>query len=95
VGNRLFRVLAVAVALAWAVTLASLVQTPTYEASAVLLVDGQQEDDRWTSSGGSSEGIQTLEWVELPTQRMIHTIDGRPVAEETIRHYYYWGGDRA
>ena len=35
--------------------------------------------------GGSGEGIQTLEWVELPTQEMIHAIDSRPVAEGAIK----------
>jgi capsular polysaccharide biosynthesis protein len=66
------------------VVAASLLQTPTYEPSALVLVGGQQED-QWTNSGGSGEGIQTLEWVELPTQEMIHAIDSRPVAEGAIK----------
>jgi capsular polysaccharide biosynthesis protein len=66
------------------VVAASLLQTPTYEASALVLVGGQQEN-QWTNSGGSGEEIQTLEWVELPTQTMIHTIDSRPVADKAIQ----------
>jgi capsular polysaccharide biosynthesis protein len=49
-----------------------------------VLVGGQQEN-QWTNSGGSGEEIQTLEWVELPTQTMIHTIDSRPVADKAIQ----------
>jgi len=83
--NRVLQVLAVAVVLvAVCVTSASLMQTPTYEASALLLVGGQQED-QWINSGGSGEEIQTLEWVELPTQTMAHAIDSRPVAEKAIQ----------
>ena len=83
--NRALRVLVVAVVIAAVgVTSASLQQAPTYEASAVVLLGGQQED-QWTNSGGSGEEIQTLEWVELPTQTMIHAIDNRPAAEEVIQ----------
>jgi capsular polysaccharide biosynthesis protein len=83
--NRVLRVLAVAVVLgAVCVTSASLMQTPTYEASALLLVGGQQED-QWINSGGSGEEMQTLEWVELPTQTMAHAIESRPVAEKAIQ----------
>jgi capsular polysaccharide biosynthesis protein len=62
------------VLVAWAVTSAGLQQTPTYEASALVLV-GWQHDDQW----------KTLEYREPPlTQEMMHAIDSRPVAEETI-----------
>jgi uncharacterized protein involved in exopolysaccharide biosynthesis len=83
--NRVLRVLAVAVVLvAVCVTSASLMQTPTYKASALLLVGGQQED-QWINSGGSGEEMQTLEWVELPTQTMAHAIESRHVAEKAIQ----------
>jgi capsular polysaccharide biosynthesis protein len=59
---------------AYAVTSASLQQAPTYEASARVLV-GWQQEGQW----------QTLEYREPPlTLEMMHAIDSRPVAEETI-----------
>jgi capsular polysaccharide biosynthesis protein len=83
-GDRVFRVLVITVVLAaLGATSAGLQQTPTYEASARMLVDEQQED-RWTNSGGSGEQIQTLEYREPPTLEMAQAIDSRPVAEETL-----------
>jgi len=62
------------VLVAWAVISASLQQTPTYEASAQVLV-GWQQEGQW----------QTLEYREPPlTLEMMHAIDSRPVAEETL-----------
>jgi capsular polysaccharide biosynthesis protein len=84
-GDQAFRVLAVALVLvAVAVTSASLLQRPTYEASAQVLVDWQQ-DPWWENSGGSGEELQTLEYREPPTQTMLPAIDSRPVAEETLQ----------
>jgi capsular polysaccharide biosynthesis protein len=83
--DQTFRVMAVALVLgAVAVTSASLLQRPTYEASAQVLVDWQQ-DQWWENSGGSGEELQTLEFREPPTQTMLLAIDSRPVAEETLQ----------
>jgi capsular polysaccharide biosynthesis protein len=83
-GNRVFRVLVITVVLAaLGVTSASLQQAPIYEASALVLLGGQQED-QWPNSGGSGEEIQTLEYREPLTLEMAHAIDSRPVAEETL-----------
>ena len=70
-GNRVFRVLVVTVVLAaYAVTSAGLQQTPTYEASALVWVDWEQEG-QW----------KTPEYRELPpTQEIMHTIGIRSVA---------------
>ena len=74
-GNSVFRVLVITVVLAaLGVTMASLQQPPTYEASAQVLVGWQQEGP-W----------QTLEYRELPIQMMIAAIDNRPVAEDVIQ----------
>ncbi len=71
------------VIVAWAVTSVSLQQTPTYEASAQMLV-GWQQGDQWANSGGSGEQFQTLEFrVVAPT--MVHAIHTRPVAEEAVQ----------
>jgi hypothetical protein len=59
------------------VTGASLWQAPTYDASAQVWVD-QKQGDQQTNLAGSGEEIQTI------ILTMIHTIDSRPVAEETI-----------
>jgi capsular polysaccharide biosynthesis protein len=84
-GDRVFRVLVITVVLAaYAVTSASLQQTPTYEASTLVWVDWQQEG-QWTNSGGSGEQIQTLEFRELPIQTIAPAIESRPIAEEAIR----------
>jgi capsular polysaccharide biosynthesis protein len=73
------RAMVVAVVLvAVAVTLASSTRTPTYEASAQLLVD-QKQGDQQTNLAGTVEGLQTI------ILTMIHAIDSRPVAEEAIR----------
>jgi capsular polysaccharide biosynthesis protein len=84
-GNRVFRVLVITVVLAaLGVTLSGLQQTPTYEASAQMLVDWQQ-GDHWANSGGSGEQIQTLEYREPPTQEIMHSIGTRFVAKEAIQ----------
>jgi receptor protein-tyrosine kinase len=63
------------------VTVASLLQTPTYEASAVLLVAQEQGNGQNTNLGGGTEaGDGTGR-----TQTMIIALDTRPVAEEVIR----------
>jgi capsular polysaccharide biosynthesis protein len=63
------------------VTVASLLQTPTYEASAVLLVAQEQGNGQDTNLGGGTEaGDGTGR-----TQTMIIALDTRPVAEEVIR----------
>jgi capsular polysaccharide biosynthesis protein len=69
---------------AMAVTSASLVQTPTYEASAQMLV-GWQQGDQWANSGGSGEEIRTLEYREPPIQEIMHAIGTRGVAQEAIQ----------
>jgi capsular polysaccharide biosynthesis protein len=70
--------LVVAVAVGVAVG-ASLWQTPTYEASALLMVGQEQGAGQDTNLQGSVEGLQAL------TTAMIIAIDTRPVAEEAIR----------
>ncbi len=84
-GNRVFRVLVITVVIAaYAVTSAGFMQTPTYEASAHVMVSWQQWD-QWGNSGGSGEELQTLEYREPPTQTLMPAIDSRPVAEETLQ----------
>jgi capsular polysaccharide biosynthesis protein len=69
------RAMVAVVLVAVAVTGASLWQPPTYEASAQVRVDWQQEG-QW----------KTLEFREPPpTLMMIHAIDRRPVAKEAIQ----------
>ena len=63
---------------AMAVTSASLVQTPTYEASAHVWVG-------WQNSGEIGEGIRTLEYREPPTQEIVHTFGIRSVSEDAIQ----------
>jgi capsular polysaccharide biosynthesis protein len=65
------------------VTAAGLMQAPEYEASVLMLV-GWQQEDQWPNLAGSGEEIQTLEYREPPTQTMAHAIHSRPVAAETI-----------
>jgi capsular polysaccharide biosynthesis protein len=60
------------------VTMASLSQVPTYEASAQVWVD-QKQGDQQTNLAGTVEGLQTI------ILTMIHAIDSRPVAEEAIQ----------
>jgi capsular polysaccharide biosynthesis protein len=75
------------VLVAVAVSIASLLQTPTYEASAQVRVD-QVQGDQQTYVTGSGEMIKTLPpkgWLQQLTQTMTYVIDSRPVAEETIR----------
>jgi capsular polysaccharide biosynthesis protein len=74
-GDRVFRVLVITVVIAaMGVALASLQQTPTYEASAQVLVDWQQEGP-W----------KTLEYRELPAQEIMHTIGTRSVAQDATQ----------
>ena len=63
--------------LALAIVVASFLQTPKYEASAQVWVDRQQGDQR-VNLARSGEEIQTI------IRTIIHTIDTRSVAEETI-----------
>ena len=71
-----------------AVGVASLLQTPKYEASAQLWVDWQQGDQQ-TYVTRSGEEIQTLrpgdEGLQTIILTMIDAIDSRPVAEEAIQ----------
>jgi capsular polysaccharide biosynthesis protein len=60
------------------VTVVSLLQTPTYEASAVLLVD-QNEQNSYGRIHPIPEGLRSL------TQTMAIAIESPPVAEGTIR----------
>jgi capsular polysaccharide biosynthesis protein len=70
-----FRVLVITVVLAaMGVTSAGLQQTPTYEASALLWVDWEQEG-QW----------KTLEYREPPTQEITQTIGTRSVAQEAAQ----------
>jgi capsular polysaccharide biosynthesis protein len=67
---------------------ASLLQTPTYEASAQVRID-QGGGDQQTYVSGSGEMIKTLPpkgWLQQLTQTMVLAIDSRPVAEEAIQH---------
>src|SRR5215217_8796878 len=71
-----------------AVGVASLLQTPKYEASAQLWVDWQQGDQQ-TYVTRSGEEIQTLppggEGLQTIILTIIDAIDSRPVAEEAIQ----------
>jgi capsular polysaccharide biosynthesis protein len=71
------------------VTLASLMQTPTYEASAVLLV-GQKELSKELSEGKIhliplAPAPERLQRLQQLTHTMLVVIESRPVAEGTIR----------
>jgi len=78
-GNRVFRVLVVTVVLAaYALTSASLQQTPTYEASALVLVAQGQWDGRPRPIPKRIVPPQQL------AQTIVHAIDSRPVAEEAL-----------
>ena len=82
-GDRVFRVLVIAVVLAaLGVTSAGFQQAPTYEASAHVLVD------EGSPGNGKIQLIPlapTPETLRALTLTMIHTIDSRPVAEEVIQ----------
>jgi capsular polysaccharide biosynthesis protein len=71
-----------------AVGVASLLQTPKYEASAQLLLD-QKLGEQQTYVTRSGEEIQPLppsvDGLQQLTLRMIHAIDTRPVAQDAIR----------
>jgi capsular polysaccharide biosynthesis protein len=67
-------VLEVVVLAAVGVSSASYLQTPTYEASAQVWVDWEHEGP-W----------KTLEYWELPTQEIMHTIETRSVAQDARR----------
>jgi uncharacterized protein involved in exopolysaccharide biosynthesis len=79
--------LAAVVLVALAVTSASLLQTPTYEASAQVWVD-QKPGDQQTYVSGSGEMIKTLppggEGLQAIIQVLLIAIDSRPVAEEAV-----------
>ena len=74
------------VLVATVVTVASLSQTPTYEASALALVD-----EGSPAQGTGNGKIQLIPLAPAPetlralTQTMIHAIDSRPVAEKAIQ----------
>jgi uncharacterized protein involved in exopolysaccharide biosynthesis len=85
----MYRGLMAVVLVAWAVTLASLLQTPTYEASAEVRVDQEREDQQTYPLTRSGQEIQTLpppgKGVQafLPTIRVF--IESRRVAEEATQ----------
>jgi capsular polysaccharide biosynthesis protein len=85
----MYRGLMAVVLVAVAVTLASLLQTPTYEASAEVRVDQEREDQQMYHLTRSGQEIQTLpppgKGVQafLPTIRVF--IDSRRVAEEATQ----------
>ncbi len=74
------------VLVAVAVSVASLLQTPTYEASALVLVE-----QRSLAQGTGNGKIQLIPLAPAPetlraiTQTMTDTIDSRPVAEEAVQ----------
>jgi uncharacterized protein involved in exopolysaccharide biosynthesis len=80
-------VVLVAVGVSWA----SFLQTPTYEASAHVLVAQKQSDQQMELAGqaGSGEMIKTLPpkgaGLQAITLTMVQAIDSRPVAEEAIQ----------
>ena len=82
-GNRVFRVLVITVVLAaLGVTSAGLQQTPTYEASAQVWVDAV------SPANGKIQPIPLApspETLQALTQTVVHAIESRPVAEETIQ----------
>jgi capsular polysaccharide biosynthesis protein len=88
--NRVFRELVVAVVLvALGVTMVSLLQPPTYEASTEVWVD-QQLGNQGKNLAGSGEEIQPLpnpgEDLQSLMPTMTHAIETRPVAEEALRY---------
>jgi capsular polysaccharide biosynthesis protein len=81
-GNRVFRVLVITVVLAaYAVTSAGLQQTPTYEASAHALVAQKQGDQ----NGGEILPLPPPGQRQTIILEVMHAIDSRPVAEETLQ----------
>jgi capsular polysaccharide biosynthesis protein len=89
--------LAASLLVAAGVTFVSLLQTPTYEASAKVRVD-QEQGDQQSNLAVSGEEIKTeglpriridipedREQLQALTQTMIIAIDTRPVADEAIR----------
>jgi len=68
-----------------AVGVASLLQTPKYEASAQVWVD-QEQGDQQTNLAGSGEMILTdPKGLQALIGGMVNAIDSRPMAEEAIR----------
>jgi len=83
-GDRVFRVLVITVVIAAVgVTMVSLQQAPTYEASAQVWVDQKQG----TGNGKIQliPNAPTPEALRALTQTIIRTIDSRPVAHEVIQ----------
>jgi protein tyrosine kinase modulator len=76
---RLWVILLVVVVVVGVAVVASLWQTPKYEASAMLLVGQEQGNGQDTNLGGAVSGLQAL------TQTMIIAIDTPRVADEAIR----------
>ena len=70
------------------VTMASLLQQPTYEASTEVWVK-QEQGEQQTNMTGSGEMIKTLppssEGVQQFIPTLIHVIDSRPVAEDATQ----------
>jgi capsular polysaccharide biosynthesis protein len=91
-GNTVFRVLVITVVLAAVgVTSSGLQQTPTYEASAQMMVAQKQGDQQMELAGqaGSGEMIKALppkgaELHQAIIQPLVYAIDSRPVAEKAI-----------
>jgi capsular polysaccharide biosynthesis protein len=76
---RLWVILLVVAVVVGVAVMASLWQTPKYEASAMLLVGQEQGNGQDTNLGGAVSGLQAL------TQTMIIAIDTPLVADEAIR----------
>jgi capsular polysaccharide biosynthesis protein len=82
-GNRVFRVLVITVVLAaLGVTMASLQQTPKYEASAHVLVDEGSPGNGKIQLIPNAPTPETLQTIIVT---MIVAIDSRPVAEDVIQ----------
>jgi len=84
-GRVMYRGLMAVVLVAMAVTLASSIMTPTYEASAQMWVDQKQGDHQTNLAGSGEEFLTDPKGLQALPQMMAHAIDSRPVAEETIR----------
>jgi capsular polysaccharide biosynthesis protein len=81
----MYRGLMAVVLVAMAVTLASSIRTPTYEASAQVLVDQKQGDQQTNLAVSGEEFLTDPKGLQTLPQMMAHAIDSRPVAEESIR----------
>jgi capsular polysaccharide biosynthesis protein len=75
------RAMVAVVLVAWAVTSASLMQTPTYEASAHVWVDQKQGNQH----GGEIQPLPPPSQLQELTPMLTYAIDSRPVAQESIQ----------